>query len=154
MEIENEENVPDYVNEAVLAVERIVAENKYGVLERLMRLTKGEVLVLKILIQSGTSISPTELSEIMNSSKGRISAILNSLEKKGEIIREIDKDNRRNIIVNITESDRKHIISELADGYSIIAKALEKMGEEDTKELIRLMNKSFSILKELETDSK
>ena len=90
----------------------------------------------------------------MNSSKGRISAILNSLEKKGEIIREIDKDNRRNIIVNITESDRKHIISELADGYSIIAKALEKMGEEDTKELIRLMNKSFSILKELETDSK
>ena len=56
MEIQIEENIPDYVNEAVLAVEKILTENKCGVVERLMRLTKGEVLVLKILIQSGTSI--------------------------------------------------------------------------------------------------
>lgn len=148
MELPIDKNIPLYISDAIVAFEQIMVGNKYSMLEKITRFTKGEFFVLKVLLKSDGVISPSELSEIMNSSKGRISAILKSLEKKGEISREIDKDNRRNILVTITDAGRKHVMSELMSSYHIMVKSFENMGEEDTKEFVRLTQKMVKNMEE------
>lgn len=140
-----DKEIPKYVEEAIKEFEKMVAEDDYKLLEDLMKFSKGELFILKILLKSDTTISPTQLSEKLNSSKARISAILNSLEKKGEITREIDKENRRNIKVTITERGKEHIMNELKQGYNFFSKALTKMGKEDTEQFISLIKKFLEI---------
>lgn len=140
MQIPNTNAFPVYVNETIGEFEHILISSEYRVLERLMRITRGEIFVLKVLWKSSSPVSPTYLSDVMRSSKGRISAILNSLEKKGEIERTIDRDNRRNILVTLTDSGRDHILRELLDAYQVMARALEQMGEADSRELARLLH--------------
>jgi len=148
MEFPINEDLQPYINDAIIAFEQIVVGDQYSVLEKMMRIMKGENFVLKVLLRSDVPISPSELSIIMNSSKGRISAILKSLEKKGEISREIDKENRRNILVTITDAGREHIIKELMSGYHIMVKSFESMGEADTKEFVKLTQKMVQNMKE------
>ena len=84
----------------------------------------------------------------MKSTKGRISAILNSLEKKGFIGREIDKDNRRNIIVTLTDSGREYVTNELKECYKIISHVFEELGEKDSKKFVELTERVFHLMNE------
>ncbi len=63
------------------------------------------------------------------------------MEKKGYIEREIDKENRRNIIVNITDAGKKYTLDVLMENYNLLVKSFELMGEDDTKQLIALAKK-------------
>ena len=96
-----DESLPAYVNESIVALEELVRSDHFSAFEKLARLSKGEILVLKILLLQGGTTTPTEISEAMNSTKGRVSAVLNALEKKGEVTREIDKDNSMAKLSNI-----------------------------------------------------
>ena len=96
-----DESLPAYVNESIVALEELVRSDHFSAFEKLSRLSKGEILVLKILLLQGGTTTPTEISEAMNSTKGRVSAVLNALEKKGEVTREIDKDNSMAKLSNI-----------------------------------------------------
>ena len=84
----------------------------------------------------------------MKSTKGRISAILNSLEKKGFIGREIDKDNRRNIIVTLSDSGRDYVMKELLECYRIVAHVFEELGEKDSKKFVELTERVFHLMNE------
>ena len=106
MKLQVDESLPRYVNDSVAALERILTSDNFSVFERITRVSRGEIFVLKILLLRDGTSTPTEISEAMRSTKGRVSAILNSLEKKGFVGREIDRDNRRNIIVTLTDSGR------------------------------------------------
>lgn len=148
MKLPLDESLPGYVNESIAVLERILTSDNFSVLERITRVSRGEIFVLKILlIKDGTS-TPTEISEAMKSTKGRISAILNSLEKKGFIGREIDKDNRRNIIVTLSDSGRNYVMKELQECYHIVAHAFEELGEEDSKRFVGLMERVFHLINE------
>ena len=79
------------------------------VVEELSRSRKGELFVLRYLYNKNAAATPSELSEALDSSTARISAALKSLEKKGQIKREIDKSNRRFILVTLTVAGREYI---------------------------------------------
>ena len=143
MIFQKDDNIPAYIGDAISSLERLIINDQYHVVEKMMRFTKGEIFILKILLKRNEPVSPTELSEALNSSKSRISAILKSLENKGEIKREIDPSNRRNILVSLTDSGREHIMSELIVGYQSLTSAFAKLGEKDTAEFIRLIEKLF-----------
>ena len=142
-----DESLPAYVNESIVTLEELVRSDHFSAFEKLARLSKGEILVLKILLQGGMA-TPTEISEAMNSTKGRVSAVLNALEKKGEITREIDKDNRRNIIVTLTDSGRDHVMNELQSGYRTMTHIFEELGEQDSGEFIRMLTRVFKLMNE------
>ena len=112
MKLQVDESLPRYVNDSVAALERILTSDNFSAFERITRVSRGEIFVLKILLLRDGTSTPTEISEAMRSTKGRVSAILNSLEKKGFVGREIDRDNRRNIIVTLTDSGRDYVIPE------------------------------------------
>ena len=143
-----DESLPAYVNESIVTLEELVRSDHFSAFEKLARLSKCEILVLKILLLQGCMATPTEISEAMNSTKGRVSAVLNALEKKGEVTREIDKDNRRNIIVTLTDSGREHVMNEFQSGYRTMTHIFEELGEQDSGEFIRMLTRVFKLMNE------
>ena len=148
MKLQVDESLPRYVNDSVAALERILTSDNFSVFERITRVSRGEIFVLKILLLRDGTSTPTEISEAMRSTKGRVSAILNSLEKKGFVGREIDRDNRRNIIVTLTDSGRDHVMEELRECYRIVAHVFEELGEEDSKKFVELTERAFHLMGE------
>ena len=148
MKLQVDESLPRYVNDSVAALERILTSDNFSVFERITRVSRGEIFVLKILLLRDGTSTPTEISEAMRSTKGRVSAILNSLEKKGFVGREIDRDNRRNIIVTLTDSGRDYVMKELRECYRIVAHVFEELGEEDSNRFVELAERAFHLMGE------
>lgn len=132
------ENYPSYVREALHTFRKIMAGNKRHVMDDLNRANKGEMFVLHFLHMNQRPARPSELSAALGSSMARVSALLSSLEKKGQIKREVDMNDRRNIWVTPTEKGRRRASAEMAHMQGCIAAIFEEMGEEDTREFIRL----------------
>jgi DNA-binding MarR family transcriptional regulator len=117
-----------------------------NLLEVLSRAYKGEGFVLKYLTSRTSAALPTELSEALHSSTARISSILGTLEKKGLIVREIDRDNRRNILVTLTDKGREQAALREQKLRNQMAQVLAELGEADTRELVRLIGRVSEIL--------
>jgi DNA-binding MarR family transcriptional regulator len=141
---ESESNL-SYAERAFIALSEIMSNSKKDMLENINRANKGEHFVLHFLSMSNSAVLPSELSVALGSSTARISALLRNLEKKGLLEREIDKSNRRNILVTITEAGRKHAENEKVEMQERMTRLFNEMGEADTLEFIRLM-KLFSEL--------
>ena len=135
----------DYIEKASGAFEEIMGGNIKHMLEVFSRANKGEQFVLHYLTLGHTEALPSELSAAMGSSTARISALLGVLEKKGQIAREIDKSNRRNILVTITDTGRARVEQETERMKNTLAGVFSEMGETDTVEFIRLYKKFFEI---------
>lgn len=142
MKLPLDESLPGYVNESIANLEKILTSDNFSAFERITRVSRGEIFVLKILLFNNGTSTPTEISEVMKSTKGRISAILNSLEKKGFIGREIDKDNRRNIIVTLTDSGRDYVMKELQ--VFLTAFLVRQMTVDFVQPLLKIMSASLA----------
>jgi DNA-binding MarR family transcriptional regulator len=129
----------------VLAFQAAWTQGKKA-LEQLQRFHKGESFVLIYLYLKKTETLPSDISRALDSSTARISSILKALEKKGEINRDIDKSNRNNVIVTLTDEGRKKAAS-LRGGLSqTLTKAFAEMGEEDSTEFVRLTNTFLTLV--------
>jgi len=134
------------IEEAVASLGEIMSSSRVNMIEQMSRSGKGELFILKYLYDkdtNGTDVIPSEISNVMQVSTTRISAALGVLEKKGQIHREIDTNNRRNILVTITEEGRKRTVSEMQKIQEQMVKVLTKMGEHEAVEFIRLLNLLF-----------
>ena len=100
---------------------------------------RGEYGVLRYLLYVKDNESAGALTEQLHVVPGRMTDILKSLEYKGLIKRSRDIEDKRRVIVSITEegrieaeNKRKYISEEYQGLFKIL-------GQEDTKELIRLL---------------
>jgi DNA-binding MarR family transcriptional regulator len=134
-----------YIEEAIEALKSVMLGGKGNILEVLSRAYKGEVFVLKYLSSRESAALPTELSEALHSSTARISTLLGTLEKKGLVVREIDRDNRRNILVTLTDKGREQAALREQETRSRMARVLVELGEADTRELVRLIGRVSEI---------
>jgi DNA-binding MarR family transcriptional regulator len=105
----------------------------------------GEMFILNYLINEQSDTLPSELSAAMNTSTARVAMALKSLETKGFIRRRIDKDDRRKVIVSITEEGRRLVLSERREMRDRMARILRELGEEDTREYIRIIERITEI---------
>jgi len=106
----------------------------YRVTDRSLR---GEMFVLMSVARHGR-VFPNQISGEMDISTARIAAVLNSLENKGLITRQIDKADRRQIIVELTPTG--HAMAE-ANGQKVLdmtVRMLEALGPDDASELVRI----------------
>ena len=67
---------------------------------------KGEPFAVQELYRKGP-LTPSQLAASMKTTTGRVSALLSALEKKGQITRESDPDDRRVVHVNLTKAGRE-----------------------------------------------
>ena len=101
----------------------------------------GENFVLLFISQRGGKVIPSDISNEMGISTARVAAALNSLEKKGLIIRRIDAEDRRRILIDLTDSGMEQVKNHYTMVLSMVKNMLHFLGEKDAKEFIRIMKR-------------
>jgi len=99
------------------------------------------------LMQKLASLNPDdgfdlrEVRESLSISKSGISKMLSTLERKGHLTRETDKNDRRNLIVSLTE--RGHMCVERLEKHvdAMFSEYIARIGEEDLKQLFSIIDR-------------
>ena len=105
----------------------------------------GGMCILNHLMALERPALPGELSAHMGISSARIAAILNNLERKGLVSREIDASDRRKILVTITESGRAQVMGKRSRMHANMERILQELGEHDAKECLRIVDRITDI---------
>ncbi|MEH7251509.1 MarR family winged helix-turn-helix transcriptional regulator [Neobacillus niacini] len=105
-------------------------------------ISQGERRILGYLTFFKTGgASSGELSEKLFLSTPRVASALKSLSKKGFIERNRDENDKRIVIVTITEAGKSFMLEEHEKAISMLEKTLEKLGEKDAQEFVRILNR-------------
>lgn len=98
---------------------------------------------------SDNNISISEVQEGLHITKSAISQMMNSLEKKGFIERRIDTEDRRKIVVTLTQAG-KDILKETKESANHnLSEIISHLGDGNTKQFIDLLNQVSDISEEL-----
>ena len=106
----------------------------------------GEMAVMRALMVAGGTLTPSELADKAWVSNARVANILKALEQKGWIEREHSKEDRRRVIVTITDKGRQDLEIKRRNFENRAASFLEQLGEEDTREMVRLLRRTNQII--------
>ena len=139
------------MNKKVLKLELIDSLEKIYYMEAFSQLAEflqGELYLLRFLaLNKEVEIGPSELSERLHMSRPRITATISALRKKGFVNTELDKKDRRRLKVRITKKGIDYIIKKQALVDENFEEFINGIGEEDTKELIRIVDLAVEIMK-------
>lgn len=105
----------------------------------------GEAPVLQYLSGIDGDVIPSEIAKKLKFSRARMSRILDSLESKGYVQRRTDPNDRRRVLVSITEEGRDFAAKKNAESVASLSKQLSALGEHDAQELVRILNKAYSL---------
>lgn len=94
-------------------------------------------------------ISPTELSKNLNITKGRVTAIINSLSKKEFIEISVYKDDRRKIQVSLSQTGQIYLSEKLKNTEEHFIQLFKNIGEEKSIKFIDLLEEVIKVAKEL-----
>lgn len=118
-------------------------------IDDIRELEKGESGILQALLinekNGGESLSPGELSAIQELSTGRVAIALNSLENKNHIERQMDKEDRRRIIVTLTKAGRQCAEQLLEQTIANFEEVLRKIGEQDANDFFRIIKRLIDV---------
>ena len=92
------------------------------------------------------------MGEYLRVSKAAVSQMLGALEKRGLITRKPDPDNRRTILVNLTDKGNEMIVDFESEFDIYLVMLIERFGEKDTREIIRLIYKFMEIVEAIPKD--
>jgi DNA-binding MarR family transcriptional regulator len=127
-------NYQQLAEEFVLTVKSM---NKSSFMMDLNRYSKGEMLVLNYLFKhQEESTVPSDLRNYTKTSSARIAAILGSLDAQGYITREIDRRDRRKILVSLTEQGRSVACAYHNAMLNRLASVFEHMGQAESQAFI------------------
>ena len=107
---------------------------------------QGEAFVLCYIASRGNDVLPGEIGQEMAVSSARVAVALNRLEQKGLVTRRIDTNDRRKILVGITQEGKVFAEKHQQSVLRVASKMLELLGEHDAKEYVRIMRKLAEIL--------
>jgi len=127
-----------------LAIELFINMRKIAkmpIQKKIGDITQGEMMILGYLISKKDGVSAGELSEKLDLTTPRVASALNSLSKKGFIERSRNPSDKRIVIVNITAAGKKIILERREEAVSMAEQLLQKLGERDASELIRIMKR-------------
>ena len=115
---------------------------------KLSDVAKGEMFVLNYLKNHGNKAHPKELSDEMIVSTARTAVILNHLERDGLIDRIPDKKDNRQVVVCLSNKGIELLEKHYNETIGYMVKILEKLGENDAKEYVRIQKKIMQAISE------
>lgn len=110
---------------------------------------KGENFLLDYLSAQNGCSTPGTLREVLGVSAPRTAAMLRALEEKGMLYRCADSHDRRRVVVQLTELGRRTAEQMHAALFAHVQHVLKQLGEQDSRELIRLLGR----ITEIEADT-
>ena len=120
-------------------------------------LRMGELFVMRRIaenaLDSDDNVYAADIQNGLHVTRPAISQMLNSLEDRGYICREIDERDRRRLIITLTPKGVNILeaMKEYAD--RVIAETISRFGEENTVRLISLLNRFADISDELKSET-
>jgi len=112
--------------------------------------SQGEMRLLGCLNAGADGRTAGELSTLLDLSTARIAAMLNNLERKGAITRARDTADRRRVVVRLTEQ----VQTSLDEAVACLSEVYRRMGEADTRELLRLSDRAGAIAQQIYEEQK
>lgn len=95
---------------------------------------------------SKAGIKVSDLTNKLCSTKSATSKMLKNLEDKGYITRITDTKDRRVVYINLTESGMAIVKDSFLKMHHLSEQAIAKLGEDDAKELVRILNKFYEAM--------
>lgn len=114
--------------------------------------TRGEMAVIRTIhlacVAGEGALTPSVLAERSHLSSARTANVLRSLEEKGWVRREHATDDRRRVTVTLTEAGDAERERRRAEFEGQAAAFLSRLGEDDTREAIRILKRCNQIVRE------
>lgn len=118
-------------------------------------MTHSEFMIMRYIrlnsMDEGVKI--TTIAEKMEISKPAVSQMINVLEEKGYVERVTTKADRRIVYVKLSQLGNELLNATFEKCCTAATEMIEKMGEEDVRTLIRLINKLYLIAQEYKAGS-
>ena len=136
----------DYVVLAGELLNALHSLRKSSMQRHLDEATQGEAFVLQIIARHEDHVLPGDIRNEMCVSSARIAQALNSIEKKGWITRRIDTNDRRRIIIHMTEEGKRAAEEHHRAILALASGMLSRLGEHDAREYIRITGRLAGII--------
>lgn len=121
--------------------------NRADAFQALQKKLKGENILLARLYETGGKSTPGALAEFLDVTAARVTAIIHALEHKDLVERLSSGADKRRVIVQITEKGKTVVEGIRTEALRHSEMLMEKIGESDTHEFLRIMNKIIEIEK-------
>lgn len=128
----------------------VSVENKSSLNMTELILMKG---IVGNTVDSENNVGLSDIREYLSISKAAVSQMLGSLEKKGFINRDIDRNNRRNLIVTLTPEGHRILECQYSQFNNKIEKIIDRLGEDDVNQMITIVNHMIEITNEINNES-
>lgn len=120
-------------------------------------LRMGELFVMRRIaenaLDSDDNVYAADIQNGLHVTRPAVSQMLNSLEDKGYICREIDERDRRRLIITLTPRGESILKAMKEHADQVIAETILRFGEENTALLISLLNRFADISDELKSET-
>ncbi|GEM_PF-1023639 len=116
----------------------------------LNNVTAGEFTALIYLAKEHDGATAGELTAAIGVGSSRTTAILQSLERKGLLRRGTDPDDGRRVLAFLTDEGKRLEAEQREKALGSILSLMEYLGEEDSTNLLHLMERILSFQSETE----
>lgn len=107
--------------------------------------SKNDLFVLLFLYRN-LDVTMTEIASYLGVPLNTVTGVVNRLEKKELLVRERQKDDRRVVIVRITETGNSLLKNELAKLEYYYNLVITKLSKEEVDSIINVITKLFEII--------
>ncbi|PWM44173.1 MAG: MarR family transcriptional regulator [Clostridiales bacterium] len=139
----------DYIDLASEFLQKMFLLRKSGPHRQINESMQGESFVLKYMFRQAKPVLPSEISNFMKISTARTATALNSLERKGLVTRQIDPNDRRQILVTLTEKGKLLAEEQKQKVMDRTVYMLNLLGEKDAQEFVRIVGKLADVSSKL-----
>lgn len=113
----------------------------------------GELVVMDTVYSNAsrqcTKLDLADIQRRLHISKPAVSQILNSLERKGCIVRRIDPADRRKITVALAPKGYELLKTSEATYNRVLAEVVGRLGTENVRQLVQLLDQLAEVVDEL-----
>lgn len=126
-----------------------------------VNLHMGELFVMRKIAEltpdssradSEANINMTDIQNSLHITKPAVSQMLNALEKKGYINREIDPKDHRRFITSLTPRGEQITVAMRDYIDRAITQTITRFGEENMAQMINLFNQFINIVEDVQTE--
>lgn len=139
----------NYNKKAEEIFETLTKRKKY-IGELSSNISQGESGVLLYLLNVNSNVSQSELSEKLGVTMPRIVAVINTLQKKELIEKNVDSTDKRKSIISITNKGKDNIIKKKKDAIKFIENVIKELDEQEIEQYIAISKKIERISNKIE----
>lgn len=122
-------------------LEKAISLSDHNYFNVFVEYAQPKARILDLINRSGKDvIKPSIISDKLNLSRVAVTVSLNQMEKEGLIERKLSAQDRRNIIVNITDLGLIEVKKSREKAYFFLTDMFNTIGEKRTRDLIDIIS--------------